>query len=305
MIRLGIDIGGTKTHAVAIDSPEGEVGTTVVAEVQLETGQGNDAVVASAVQVVEALAQRAGVAVADLASIGVGVPGVVDYKTGRVVHAVNLGVEALELGAVMRGLVDVDVRVDNDVNAAALGAYHLGGGDIASMAYLNLGTGVAAGLVLDGRLWRGAGGIAGEIGHIPIDPRGDVCRCGQRGCLEVYASGSGVARRWVDGAGGTVSALFEAADRGEAEAVRLRDELVVAVASAVRILVLTADVDEVVVGGGVSALGERLRIEVAGVLDGWAAASPFLASAALSSRLRIVPDRSVTAAVGAALVAML
>jgi glucokinase len=299
-MRFGIDIGGTKTHAVAIDDE-----VTILAQVRRETGSGAERVVAAAVDTVRSLAAQTGVNVTDVTSIGIGIPGAVDHATGRVTHAVNLGFEDLDLGRLMRNQLGADVVVENDVNAAALGAYHLNGNGISSMAYLNLGTGLAAGLVLGGRLWRGSDGIAGEIGHVPIDPRGEVCACGQRGCLETVASGSGLAKRWPSTDAHHARALFAAADLGDPDAVAVKTDFVDAVASAVRLLVLTAGVDVVVVGGGISELGDRLRTEVAAILDDWAATSPFLASLKLSERLRIVPDRSVTAAVGAALVAVL
>ena len=88
------------------------------------------------------------------------------------------------------------VRVENDVKAAAFGAYALRGGSSGSMAYLNLGTGIAAGIVADGELWRGARGTAGEVGHISVDPNGPLCRCGQRGCIEAFAGGGAIAERW-------------------------------------------------------------------------------------------------------------
>jgi predicted NBD/HSP70 family sugar kinase len=172
------------------------------------------------------------------------------------------------------------------------------------MAYLNLGTGLAAGLVLDGRLWRGAGGVAGEIGHIPVEPDGAPCRCGQRGCLETIASGAGIAERWPTEARHPVAALFEAADAGSAEAMEVRRRFVGGVAGAVRVLVLTTGVDVVVMGGGISSMGESLRAEVATALDVWADASAFLQSVSLSARLRLAHDRSMTAAIGAALIAM-
>jgi predicted NBD/HSP70 family sugar kinase len=114
------------------------------------------------------------------------------------------------------------------------------------MAYLNLGTGLAAGLVLGGRLWRGSRGVAGEIGHIPVDPAGPLCPCGQRGCLELMASGSAVARQWPPDEPKPVRALFAAADAGDALAIEVRARLVDNVAAAVRLLVLTVDVDDVV-----------------------------------------------------------
>ena len=295
-MRIGIDIGGTKTDAVAL-AEDG----SVAAQHRLATGFGAAAVLASAEEAARALAVAAGVDTSSFATIGVGIPGAVDRVTGRVTHAVNLGLEDLALGSELAARLGRPVRVENDVNAAALGAWQaLGGGDSDSMAYLNLGTGLAAGLVLGGRLWRGARGVAGEIGHIPVDPAGPVCPCGQRGCLELAASGSGLARAW--GGGDSVRALFEAAAGGEPEALAVRDRLVEHVAAAVRLLVLTVDPDRVVIGGGLSSLGDDLLGAVRAVLGGWAASSGFLAMLDLPDRVEVLPAGFPAAAVGAALV---
>lgn len=297
-LRVGIDIGGTKTDAVAI-AADG----SVAHDLRLSTGFGDDAVLATAVAAVEELAHTAGVAVDDFASIGVGIPGAVDVASGRVEHAVNLGVSGLDLGSLLSARLGRTVRVENDVNAAALGTFSLLGRTANdSMAYLNLGTGLAAGLVLGGRLWRGSRGVAGEIGHIPVDPSGPLCPCGQRGCLELMASGSAVARQWPSDEPKPVRALFAAADAGDALAIEVRARLVDNVAAAVRLLVLTVDVDEVVIGGGLSSLGEVLLAEVRGVLRGWAEGSEFLASLDLPHRVTLVPDGSDAAAIGAALI---
>jgi predicted NBD/HSP70 family sugar kinase len=297
-MRLGIDIGGTKTHAVVVDDTG-----AVEGEVRLRTGFGPDEVVGTAVRAAELLAAQAGIAVGELESVGVGVPGAVDHESGWVAHAVNLGLDGLDLGADLGARLGTKVRVDNDVNAAALGTYRTLSEPVGSMAYLNLGTGLAAGLVLDGRLWRGAGGVAGEIGHIPVEPDGALCRCGQRGCLETIASGSGISERWPTDARHPVAALFDAADAGSTDAAAVRKRFVDGVASAVRVLVLTTGVDVVVMGGGISSIGEPLRARVAETLDQWARDSAFLQSVSLSSRLRLAHDRSVTAAIGAALIA--
>lgn len=169
-----------------------------------------------------------------------------------------------------------------------------------SMAYLKLGTGLAAGLVLGGRLWRGACGVAGEIGHIPVDPAGPVCPCGQRGCLEMAASGSGLARSW--GAGDSVRELFTTSGGGDPDAMAVRDRLVEQVAAAVRLLVLAVDPDRVVIGGGLSSLGDELLGAVRTVLESWAAESGFLAMLDLASRVEMLPREFPAAAVGAALV---
>jgi predicted NBD/HSP70 family sugar kinase len=295
-VRLGIDIGGTKTDAVAIDDDGG-----LAHSIRLATGFGSVAVVETAVTAVARIAELTGLAAAGFDSIGIGIPGMVDRASGHVAHAVNLGLERLELGGELAGRLGVGVRIENDVNAAALGAYHLMGLD-GTMAYLNLGTGLAAGIVVDGKLWRGARGIAGEIGHIPIDPRGALCACGQRGCLETVASGSGVARQWPTDDPLPVRALFAAAADGDEDARRIKARLVEGIAAAVRVLVLTVDVETVVVGGGLSHLGDRLLRDVHEVLDEWAQASPFLASLSLPARVRLVPEGSPAAAIGAALV---
>ena len=224
-------------------------------------------------------------------------------STGRVSHAVNLGVDGLDLGADLSARLGREVRIDNDVNAAALGAFHLLEKPATySMAYLNLGTGLAAGIVLGGKLWRGSRGAAGEIGHIPVDPNGPECPCGQRGCLETVASGSAIARQWPSDDPKPARALFAAAASGDPLAIEVKQRLVENVAAAVRILVLTVDVDSVMIGGGLSSLGPVLLDDVRGVLATWERASPFLASIDLGRRVNIVPVDFPAAAVGAALV---
>jgi predicted NBD/HSP70 family sugar kinase len=300
-MRLGIDIGGTKTAAVAIGA-DGELSD----QVRMPTGFGADEVVATALRTVERMTELAGVAPGAFTSIGIGIPGAVDSSTGRVAHAVNLGLEGLDLGPRLADRLGVDVRVENDVKAAALGAHHLLG--IAdglrthSMAYLNRGTGLAAGIVLDGKLLRGGHGVAGEIGHIPVDPAGEPCGCGQRGCLETLASGWAIARDWPTAGRHPARDLFDAATAGDPRAVEVRERFLTGVAAAVRLLVLTTDVDDVVIGGGLAALGGELLGGTHRILNGWAESSAFLASLDLAARVQVIPPGFPAAAGGAALV---
>ncbi|MGN7798016.1 ROK family protein [Leifsonia sp. 22587] len=295
-MRLGIDIGGTKTDAVAVD----ESGA-LAERIRLPTGFGHAAVVETAVAAVSRLGELTGLAPGGFQSIGVGIPGMVDATSGHVAHAVNLGLDRLELGGMLAGRLGVGVRVENDVKAAALGASHLLG-LTGTVAFLNLGTGMAAGIVVDGRLWRGSTGIAGEIGHLPVDPEGPLCACGQRGCLETLASGSGIARQWPTDDPFPVRALYAASEGGDPAARAIAARLAVGIAAAVRVLVLTVDPATVVIGGGLSHLGERLLGEVHEVLHDWERTSPFLASLDLPGRVRLVPEGSPVAALGAALV---
>ncbi len=304
-MRIGIDIGGTKTEAVAIDDSD-----TVIDSVRVPTGYGSETVLATVIDVVRTLAARAGAK--EITSIGVGIPGPVNPHSGRVEHAVNLGLVDWDLAAALREELNISVRVENDVNVAALGAYHLEtnlGNALAepraensSMAYLNLGTGLAAGIIINRQIWRGSRGVAGEIGHIPMNPSGALCSCGQRGCLETLCSGSGIARQWALISESPVASMMDAAQEGHPEAVRIRDSLFAGVATAVRMLALTCDVERVVLGGGVTILGDPLLDGVRDVLRGWAADSPFLKSLELDSRVDLLPDSFPVAPFGAALI---
>lgn len=299
-MKVGLDVGGTKIEAVAIDGD-----LRVRGRVRIPTGWGPDAVTRTIVEAVRALGTDAGIDLATVRSVGVGIPGQIEAGSGRVVHAVNLGVEELDLVAAVEPRLGVPVRIENDVKAAALGAFALLSDATRrprSMAFLNLGTGIAAGIVSEGVLWRGARGTAGEVGHISVDPNGPLCRCGQRGCIEAFAGGGAIAERWARRSALPVRDVFDAADAGDASAIQLRVGLARGVAAAVRVLVLTADVDIVVLGGGVTALGDRLMTDVAAELTASAEASPFMRSLRLRERVELLPPGSPAAALGAALV---
>ena len=180
-------------------------------------------------------------------------------------HAVNLGLDdnPVPLAAHLGALAGAPVVVDNDVNLAAVGAA-VALGCRGDLAYLSVGTGLAAGLLLDGRIRRGAHGAAGEIGHLPIDPHGPLCECGQRGCLEARGLGNGH-RRPVAGARRRGRPPRRRCWRrprpGDAEAAAVLDEVAGHLAGAVALLAQTVDPEVVVLGGGVADAGP-------GLLDG-------------------------------------
>lgn len=297
---VGIDVGGTKVLAALVD-PTGRVAGVV----RRPTTPGAAGVVGDSADVVAQLCAAGGVEPRLLAGVGLGVPGLVDPGTGLVTQAVNVGIDApAPLGPLLSERLDgVPVVVENDLNALALGVAAQPGRS-QDLAVLALGTGVAAGLVLDGRLRRGAFGGAGEIGHLPYAPDGPRCACGQHGCLELYASGAALDAAWPSRRGlPSPRELFEAAAAGDTEAVAVRRRYATAVAAAVRVLVLTTDVEQVLLGGGVSAVGPPLVEAVVEVLDEQAGSSPFLAAFAMGGRVGLVPAHAQPAALGAALVA--
>ncbi|MEO8263069.1 MAG: ROK family protein [Pseudolysinimonas sp.] len=293
--RIGIDIGGTKTHAVAM-ATDG----TITSEVTEATAHGPVALLEGIRRAVGELARATGTGVENFASIGIGIPGQVDVASGTVRQAINLRLTEWHLADAVHDAIGIRPDVDNDVNAAALGARALMGVE-GSMAFLNLGTGVAAGIHLNGSLVRGAGGAAGEIGHVSIDPAGPLCDCGQRGCIEAFAGGAALARSAPPGSPHPVRDIFDAADAGRPDAIAVRDGFARGVAGAVRVLMLTVDVDRIIIGGGITALGERAEQAVRRALDASVEPSAFLRSLRLDDRISFLPAALRAPAIGAAL----
>jgi predicted NBD/HSP70 family sugar kinase len=288
----GLDIGGTKTLAVLVDC-EGEV----LARARVATGgAGTEGVLASARRALEAVTEEGGASAGDLSAAGVGIPGLVDADRGTVTHAVNLGIDGrpFAIGPRLAETLRVPVAVENDVNLAALGAaVALGEGRPADLALLSVGTGVAAGVVIDGRIHRGAHGVAGEIGHLPLADDGPRCECGGVGCLEAVASGAVLAQRWP-GEAPAVS-LVRAAAAGDPDAVALRDLLADRLARALLLLALTFDPAALVIGGGVADAGEPLVAAVREALAALVRRSRFLAALGIPGRLTGSPGELVGA----------
>lgn len=266
-VAVGVDVGGTKL-ASALVAADGSV---------LDRGRHDTPDTAAAitdliVEIVTAYGARH--ALAGL-PVGVGAAGLID-ETGTVRFAPNLPWRDHPLRAELEERLEARVTVDNDANAAAWGEYRLGAARDArqSMAMLTVGTGVGGGLVIQDRLVRGAHGMAGELGHIPVLEGGPVCGCGQRGCLESLASGTAIGRfaqeamaagELVDSALASVApgaltgkAVTVAAHAGDTAAIDLLaiagSWLGVGIAS----LVAAFDPEIVVLGGGAMQAGHLL-----------------------------------------------
>lgn len=288
---IGIDVGGTTIHAVAVD-PET---LDIVAETKTPTAPGIEGLRSGITATVAELALAG-----PIAGIGVGCPGLIGDH-GVITHAGNLGIgaEPLDLPEALGPLTSGPVVVENDVKAAALGAGRwlaASEPDVRDFALLNVGTGLAGGIVLDGVLRRGWSRQGVELGHIMFDRRGPACSCGAHGCLELYASGSGLRRRWS----ATAADLFEAAADGDREAQTIAADLVDGLAHAVTLLAYTVDVERVLVTGGVVASTPALRAAVDLRLqhDG---ATPLGRATQVAQRIRWLPPDTTAGALGAAM----
>ncbi|MPZ74071.1 MAG: ROK family protein [Nitriliruptorales bacterium] len=186
-VAVGLDVGGTKL-AGGLVAEDG----SVLDRVRHDTPDTPDAIVELVVSVARNFQTRHNL---EPVPVGVGAAGLIDTE-GTVRYAPNLPWADFPLGTVLRSRLDRPVTVDNDANVAAWGEYRAGGGRDAhrSLVMLTVGTGVGGGLVLEDRLVRGAGGMAGELGHITVLEGGPRCPCGATGCLEALASGTAIAR---------------------------------------------------------------------------------------------------------------
>jgi glucokinase len=265
---VGVDMGGTKLLAGAID----ETLTVRHRAHRTLAGLDQDALLDIAVDAVEEI--RAASRVPILA-YGFGIPATIDRRRGVAIQAVHLPLHDVPFAAVMGERLGLPVVVDNDANVAALAEHRAGAAKgTRDSVTLTLGTGIGSGLVLDDRLYRGATGAGGELGHMVIDLDGPVCPCGNRGCLEAIVSGTALARDGREAAareprsalgralaegneitGALVTDLAHAGDSAAREVVeRAGAALGVGIANIANVL----EPEVVVIGGGVIGAGELL-----------------------------------------------
>ncbi len=255
---LGIDFGKRHLRVAAAD-----LGHRVLAERTVEIDPDHDAAhgIEQAALLVDEVLDEAGLDRAGVLGVGMGLPGPVHQPTGELGSATILpgwvGVRAHEAMSERLGML---VQVDNDANLGALGELTWGAArGLRSVVYLKVSTGIGAGLIAAGRLYRGAGGTAGEIGHTIIDPFGPVCRCGNRGCLETIAGSQALLELLRPARGAlTLAEMLSAAHTGEAAARRVVTDAGTTIGAAVASVCNLLNPELVVVGGDLSAAGELL-----------------------------------------------
>jgi glucokinase len=313
-LTVGIDVGGTKTACVVTD-------TTDRILYHMVEPTNRSALTSQIAQ----MARRAidevtsGDAAANdgpVTAIGVAIPGQVEPRHGTAELAVNLGAPDIPLGSTVQEQTGLPCFVEHDARAAAAWVYEQQAADAsrgADLAYLSVGTGIAAGIVLEGRTLRGQTGMAGEVGHIVVDPQGVKCPCGSVGCLETVAAGPAIARQAraavAEGrvtsltASATAADVFSAAAAGDQLAIEIATGVGEHLARTVRGLVLTLGVQRIVIGGGVAAGGDALLKPIKEALRRERQISPLVEEVFASASLELLPPDLEPGARGAAAIA--
>jgi glucokinase len=302
---LGIDLGGSAVK-LGVCGLDGVPRTRAAIATEPERGA-EDAMARIAAAALALIGEAGGIG-----ACGIGVPGELDPARRVLVRANHLpGWSNVAITERLGELLGVPTVLENDANCAAWGELRAGAGRGArSLVCFTLGTGVGGGVVIDGELWTGATGAAGALGHVVVDPNGPECRCGQRGCVEQYASATSVARRYGQG---SARDAFEAADRGDAKATAAVDWACDGLAAGVANVIHIVQPEVIVLGGGMAAAGDallgRVRAGVARrVRPAWLAGVRIVCTslgddagwigAALWSRQRAQPSYAAGRAVG-------
>jgi glucokinase len=270
---IGVDLGGTNLRIAAVDEA-GHLVEKLTLGAQVALGRNH--VVREMCGAIRQVEERHK-ALGELLGIGIGVPGIIDMYTGMVRQSPNLP-DWIDYPAqaVIEEQLETRVFLENDANAAALGEKWLGAArDFDDMAMLTLGTGVGGGIVLGGRIWHGMTGMAGELGHMTVEPDGVPCRCGNSGCLESYASATAVVRMAKEAIAGGAAALAQAASSGrEFSAKAVYNLAVQGDEDARKIFRRVGRALGIALSGLVNALNLPMHVVGGGVSSAWDAFAP-------------------------------
>lgn len=273
---LIMDIGGTKT-STALFSEDGAIIDNYVYVAESKTYCGEDAVYENSKRALEHIIEKYDVDIADVLGIGVGCPGPLDTKKGVIINAPLMGWKNFPLADRLRGDFGKLVAMDKDCNLGALAEQRIGlAKGLSNVIYITVSTGVGAGIMIDGRIYRGRTDSAGEFGHISIDVEGIHCPCGNHGCLELYCSGTAIKRILredyqkklkslvFDMAEGDINKLdakllTAAADKRDSYAINLYKHIGRTLGLGISNVFNMFDPDIVVIGGGVSKSSRHYR----------------------------------------------
>ena len=267
MKYVGVDIGGTNLKAGLADE-NGQL--LAVQKMKVASITDQQSLAWTIVAMTQELAKSAGVPLGEIASVGVGVPGTVEIRSGSIGYTCNLPLRNVPLRKLFHHYLPIPLYIENDANCAALAEYYVGAGrDSKRFVTITLGTGVGAGIIHNGKIYHGANGMAGEVGHTVIQRNGLPCPCGRHGCWEQYASASALKRMTAEAVAahpdsilarvvaendGHVSgqSAFIAARQGDPVGQRICDEYVGYLACGIVNVVNVFQPDALAIGGGVS-----------------------------------------------------
>ncbi len=275
---VGVDLGGTNI-VVGTVAEDGSALHGVRAD-WTRPEEGADAVIARMARLVEEsiteAGRVAGITRDRIAGVGIGSPGPLDREAGMVLVTPNLGWKNLPLRQLVSDATGLPATLDNDANCAIYGEWWVGAAKGSRyLVGITIGTGIGGGIVLDGKIYHGAGDAAGEIGHMTIDSTGRRCKCGNYGCLEAYASGPAIAARAVEGVeagadtklpdyvGGdlakiTAQTVYEAAHDNDDFALEVVRDTAKFLGAGVANLINIFNPDTFVIAGGVTLAGDKL-----------------------------------------------
>ncbi|MCP4539090.1 MAG: ROK family protein [Chloroflexi bacterium] len=271
---IGIDLGGTKISTALVNCSGGIVARDYR---RTEAAEGQQAVVARMLDAARKVMAQSGVTRSQVAAVGIAAPGPLEIETGTTMSPPNLpGWKGVPLRQLVEDGLGITAFLEKDTNAAALGEFHFGAGrGTKHMIYVTASTGVGSGLILDGKLYYGADGMAGEIGHTTVAPDGPLCGCGNRGCLESLASGTAIAHRARERVARgvpthiidlvendtdriTAELVARAAAQGDTEAREILAKAMNYLGIGVANLVNLFNPQLIVIGGGLTHIGEEL-----------------------------------------------
>lgn len=291
-LSVGLDVGGTKTAVLLVDSSGCVQGQ---ATVSTRTATPNELLDTITRATYAALAE-ANATPRQIKRIGLGIPGQVDPTTGIVKLAVNLNLQTFPLGSTISARFKAPTFLENDVRTAAIGAfdYLRQTEPVQSIAYVSIGTGIAAGVILNGRLHRGHNGMAGEIGHMLVEPDGHLCNCGLIGCLETIVAGPAIIRQLNATAPQTnvqsAGDVYGAAAQGSLAAQQVVQRVSQHLSRAIQWLIMTYDVEKVVLGGGVTRSGDAFLAPILRELAALRQQSTLASELLPNEKLHLIPS---------------
>ncbi len=267
MTYIGIDIGGTNLKAGLVNEA-GQILT--LQKMKIAQIDNQEKLARTMVSMIQNLTAAANISLDEIASVGVGVPGAVEIRSGSILYTCNLPLRNVPLRRLFHRYLRLPLYIENDANCAAVAEYYVGAGrNSKRFVTITLGTGIGGGIIHNGKIFHGSNGMAGEVGHMCIVADGELCPCGRRGCWEQYASASALKRltqqalernphsilaQVVAENGGEVSgrSAFIAARQGDPVGQRVCDMYIRYLSIGITNLINIFQPDTLAIGGGVS-----------------------------------------------------